>query len=151
MISASLMSIFERLHTIANLTLAILLPLCLLVFMTGAIVWRLRLKPWRLQKRRSNISAGQLPSPSQTKLLPNGGSLSVNSKTNGWRQSYASLFRLNSTHSAATVTSGGPKSPSATLISAKNRETFRREKRGVTRITLITTLLQLITEVRIYR
>ena len=38
------MRLSERIHTVANLLLAILVPLTLLVFMTASIVWRLLLK-----------------------------------------------------------------------------------------------------------
>ncbi|KAI1702598.1 hypothetical protein DdX_15379 [Ditylenchus destructor] len=69
---------FERFHTIANLLLAIIIPLVLLVFMTASIVWRLIIRP-------------------------------------------PDLGSATSQH-------------------------FSSEKRGVTRITLITTALQLITE-----
>ncbi|KAE9555036.1 hypothetical protein FO519_001782 [Halicephalobus sp. NKZ332] len=72
-----LMKLSERIHTVANLLLAILVPLSLLVFMTASIVWRLLIK--------------------------------------------TSDIRITSRFSA--------------------------EKKSVTRITLITTVLQLITEV----
>uniref|UniRef100_A0AC34Q2I6 G-protein coupled receptors family 1 profile domain-containing protein n=1 Tax=Panagrolaimus sp. JU765 TaxID=591449 RepID=A0AC34Q2I6_9BILA len=39
-----LMKLSERVHTIANLLLAIMIPLFLLVFMTAAIVWRLLIR-----------------------------------------------------------------------------------------------------------
>ncbi|KAH7724035.1 Protein T02D1.4 [Aphelenchoides avenae] len=39
------MNLFERVHTVSNLLLAILIPLALLVFMTFSIVWRLLIRP----------------------------------------------------------------------------------------------------------
>jgi hypothetical protein len=102
------MQVFEKVHTLADMLLSILLPLGLLVFMTFRIVWRLWVWPNRRFRLQQSTSAFRTISNS---LLPGG---SERRTTNG---------SGNGTNSS------------------RGRH-FAAEKRGVTRITLITCAIQ---------
>lgn len=103
-----MMIFFEKVHTLADMFLSILLPLSLLVFMTIMIVWRL----WVWPNRR-------------------------------WR-------RLQAKEAAAAASNKNGDAPIAGLLSSaayqerngKRENHFAAEKRGVTRITLITCFIQ---------
>jgi hypothetical protein len=102
------MVLFEKMHTIADMFLSILLPLSLLVFMTAMIVWRLVIWPNRK-----------------------------------WRQLQAK--------GKTTQQNGKNQTPATGLLSTaayqernKRENHFAAEKRGVTRITLITCFIQAI-------
>ncbi|KAL3107803.1 hypothetical protein niasHT_017035 [Heterodera trifolii] len=97
------MGFFEKVHTLADLLLSILLPLTLLVFMTVMIVWRLWVWP---NRHRRHLLANE-----------------------------KAQVQANSLLSAA-----------AHQERKKRENHFAAEKRGVTRITLITCFIQLLTE-----
>ena len=109
------MQFLEKIHAIADLFLAILIPLSLLVFMTIMIVWRLWVWPIR-HFRQQNALASSLnptPLPSSSNLLLTKNSIKIERKT----------------------------------IRGKH---FAAEKRGVTRITLITCCIQVIQNINLY-
>lgn len=105
------MIFFEKIHTIADMFLSILLPLSLLVFMTAMIVWRL----WIWPRRR-------------------------------WRSLQKGKTQQNGNCPAAAT---GLLSTAAYQERNKRENHFAAEKRGVTRITLITCFIQAILQMNI--
>ena len=97
------MQMLEKVHTLADMFLSILVPLSMLVFMTARIVWRLWVWPSQQCRR---LAANNAYNTQKTALL-----------------------------SANPIKLIPPKSP----ILGKH---FAAEKRGVTRITLITCFIQ---------
>ncbi|CAK5049149.1 unnamed protein product [Meloidogyne enterolobii] len=117
---SSIMILFEKIHTIADMFLSILLPLSLLVFMTIMIVWRLWIWP---NRRWRHLKTNDI-----TKKPPNQTGPTTNLLTNA---------AYNERKSRENGSSNG---------NNNNNNHFSAEKRGVTRITLITCFIQLVTE-----
>ena len=107
------MSFFESVHTIADMFLSILIPLSLLVFMTVMIVWRLWIWPTRRWRRLQANGAVKMEQQPQQ---------------NG--------------HGPTAITGLLSNAAYQERKSRENHNHFSAEKRGVTRITLITCGIQ---------